>query len=529
MNKFIEKYLVFVSILAVIIANSASSFAQDKFDFSVNTQNIASPSDFEDTSNSQKSQNNTAQPSNTAPADFEDVSNDARILKENEQFINRLKDELNLSKTDYHQLLNNIDNTKEELNKLTTERVSLEGQVENINSSISQTSARLLAVIKQIIEAENEIALISEEIELKEISVNYQRSLLKDYLQLLYVEENTYFSFDENGEIGAFKLLLSDNSVGENLQDLKYFDLLNETGQQILGKLELLQFELQKEQKILTAKKTKLFELEEQIKYEKIQLETQKESKEKLLQLTLGKEDVYSQLLEQSIVEQNSVADEIRSLSTAIAFIVDEMEKKGLDFNPDNYAELLSEKNKAIYNFHVRYRGLDTDGFEWPVDPDRGISAYFHDPSYVGVFGVQHNAIDIPAYQGTPMRAAADGVVYSTKDNGYGYSYIILMHDDDISTVYGHVNKILVKEGQTVSKGTIIGLVGGQPGTLGAGYMTTGSHLHFEVHLNDSYVDPLEYLPLEILTTAQINSLPDKYHDEWEAAVHHKEEEFILR
>ena len=60
---------------------------------------------------------------------------------------------------------------------------------------------------------------------------------------------------------------------------------------------------------------------------------------------------------------------------------------------------------------------------------------------YVGVFGVQHNAIDIPQYQGTPVRAVADGVVYVARDNGYGAA-IILSHAGGFMTVYGHVSSI---------------------------------------------------------------------------------------
>ncbi|MFH2104616.1 MAG: M23 family metallopeptidase, partial [Parcubacteria group bacterium] len=110
-------------------------------------------------------------------------------------------------------------------------------------------------------------------------------------------------------------------------------------------------------------------------------------------------------------------------------------------------------------------------------------------------FGVNHYAIDVPTPQGTPMYAPADGYVVRYRDAGYGYSYIMLMHANDLSTVYGHTSASFVSAGQYVTEGQVIGLSGGTPGTKGAGLMTTGPHLHLEVRVNGVPVDPLRYLP----------------------------------
>jgi murein DD-endopeptidase MepM/ murein hydrolase activator NlpD len=98
-----------------------------------------------------------------------------------------------------------------------------------------------------------------------------------------------------------------------------------------------------------------------------------------------------------------------------------------------------------------------------------------------------HTGIDLQASCGTPIHAAADGtVVYARVSNSWGLRTII-QHTSGVKTAYGHQSKFLVKEGDVVKQGQVIGLVG----TTG---WSTGCHLHFDVIINDRYVDPAPYL-----------------------------------
>ncbi|HAI98414.1 TPA: hypothetical protein DCL30_02615 [Candidatus Peribacteria bacterium] len=135
----------------------------------------------------------------------------------------------------------------------------------------------------------------------------------------------------------------------------------------------------------------------------------------------------------------------------------------------------------------------------WPVNPSQGISAVFLDEAYEKTFGIPHKGIDIPVMQGSLVRAAADGVVEKVTDNGLGFNSIIIRHEGG-ATLYGHVNQFLVKEGQTVHRGSPIARSGGRPGTPGAGAISTGPHLHFEVIADGVRVDPLTLLPRDVLT-----------------------------
>ncbi|MDD2745287.1 MAG: M23 family metallopeptidase, partial [Candidatus Gracilibacteria bacterium] len=144
----------------------------------------------------------------------------------------------------------------------------------------------------------------------------------------------------------------------------------------------------------------------------------------------------------------------------------------------------------------------------WPVDP-RYISAYYQDADYFDSVGSSHDGIDIPVDQGTEIKAPMPGYVYFVNPpTPTGYGYFAIKHPNGFVTVYGHVSEIKVEKFQMVQAGEVIGLSGGAPGTPGAGVMTSGAHLHFEVWLNRETVDPLRYLDATYL---RYETLSNKY------------------
>ncbi len=103
-------------------------------------------------------------------------------------------------------------------------------------------------------------------------------------------------------------------------------------------------------------------------------------------------------------------------------------------------------------------------------------------------WGRLHAGIDLAPGYGSTIRAADGGVVTMAGwYGGYGNA-VIVSHGDGISTLYGHMSRIATSQGASVGKGTVIGYVGS------TGH-STGPHLHFEVRVNGTAQNPLNYLP----------------------------------
>jgi murein DD-endopeptidase MepM/ murein hydrolase activator NlpD len=117
------------------------------------------------------------------------------------------------------------------------------------------------------------------------------------------------------------------------------------------------------------------------------------------------------------------------------------------------------------------------------VRPSRGPLTSGYGPRW----GRMHRGIDFGAAYGSPIYAAAAGVVtYAGAEGGYG-RLVTVRHEDGWVTAYGHMSRIVVRSGQRVTAGQVIAYVGS------AG-RSTGPHLHFEVRRGGAYLNPLSFL-----------------------------------
>lgn len=101
-----------------------------------------------------------------------------------------------------------------------------------------------------------------------------------------------------------------------------------------------------------------------------------------------------------------------------------------------------------------------------------------------------HYGIDLAAPQGEKIICAAEGTVVETGENDDYGRYLLISHQDGISTLYAHCEKVLPKENDTVSAGQVIA-------TVGATGNATGPHLHFELRSGETWLDPARFIDFE--------------------------------
>ena len=142
---------------------------------------------------------------------------------------------------------------------------------------------------------------------------------------------------------------------------------------------------------------------------------------------------------------------------------------------------LVAEIRAKSASASVRALGTSSAGYIWPLN---GAITSYYGPRW----GSMHTGIDIDGTTGQPVVASKAGTVIMVSSySGYGNA-VIIDHGGGYQTLYGHFSSFAVSSGQTVSQGQVVGAVG----CTGS---CTGDHLHFEVRVNGSPTDPMQYLP----------------------------------
>ena len=142
---------------------------------------------------------------------------------------------------------------------------------------------------------------------------------------------------------------------------------------------------------------------------------------------------------------------------------------------------------RALERFISRSRKILTSlPSRWPVrgsvnsEFGRRLSPWTGTPEF-------HGGLDIGADRGTAIKAPADGTVVAASFNPEFGNFIVIDHGQEIKTLYGHLSKLLVAQGQGVTRGQVIG----QSGSTGR---SSGPHLHYEIQVKGQPVDPRGYL-----------------------------------
>lgn len=373
--------------------------------------------------------------------------------------VEELRAEINSRRQEIKNAEARITKFKEEIQLKKKEARTLQDQIALINESIEEIELTIGRTLAEVEKTNAEIEEVGVEIAKQEEEIVALKARLAEYIRAMH-------TLDQQSTVAVF---LKYHTFSDALTEAATYEELQNRGQETLVAVQQLRDELATKQRELEDFKQTLEALQSRQEHQQDTLATQRSSKERILTLTNAQETQYQALLRQSQQEHQSAEADIRQLDKLLR---EELRKQGV------------EKLPAIGTL------------DWPIEPIFGVSCPFHCSGYPYEYLIgPHAGIDIPTYVGTPIKAPADGYVARLHDaGGPGYSYILLLHGEEMSTVYGHVSGFATQEGQLVTRGTVIGYTGGAAGSRGSG-LSSGPHLHFELRRNNVPINPSPYLP----------------------------------
>ena len=357
-----------------------------------------------------------------------------------------------------------IDAMKEEANSLKQQQEEIQDQLDSLAADRENAMARKTLLEQQINATRAEINTIAAQIaKYDELIAQKQEELsqaeAEEQAQYeLFCERVRYM--EEQGEVSYWSILFSSKDFADLLDNAMMVEEIMDYDNQVMDQL---------------------IALREQIEQDKAELET-------------ARQEQQDAKAEQEAAQANLQAQEseVDALLSQISNQEDELEARE--------AQLRAASDAATAEIAAAERELaaqinnvvSESGFMWPLPGYYNLSSLFAGRIHPITGKPQHHTgIDIPAPSGTDILAAKSGVVTtSTYNNSYG-NYVVVSHSDGTSTLYAHMSRRGVSKGEVVSQGQYIGDVG----TTGS---STGNHLHLEVRVNGSRVDPTQYFSVAL-------------------------------
>jgi len=417
-----------------------------------------------------------------------------------------------LADFDVKTAMTNVQELKANLNEVIQELYSLDEQERGTDNAISDkyraTRTEIVKVIQTINNTTDTIAEQLKKIETykKLMMLTYKdiqssrsgmvdtKAYIEDFANFIYKLDNKLYNEDTNS-IDEIKLLINSDNIPLTLAN----DYLVES--MILQLNDLMTDFQENEQKQLETIK-KLNQLKSQAKTSIIayqnEIEQLQQKKNYLLQFMK---------LYQNDETQRQLTIENFFQSTKDVY--------------DTMTEYVKDIKRWVYkvNFDMEKKLIALDEFAndndaypvaWPLYPIEEIQTYFGDEVFQKQYGVPHIGIQIKAAQDTPVYAARDGVVYFVADSdAIGINWMMIVHTNGYVTVYEYLNESVVKPGDIVRRGQIVGYSWGEPGTRGAGFISKGANLTFSIFKDGIARDPFEILDASIVKDKEV--LPDGY------------------
>lgn len=418
---------------------------------------------------------------------------------------------------------------KQQLNAMKQEQAQLKSELKKLKSQISENSSEIEKMVEEKNIIDQEIFLLYQQI----MNINDQIAtyslLIADkqeelvaaeakYTELLAQNKERIQAMEEEGELSYWSVLFQANSFADLLDRLNMIQEIAASDRRRLDELSAAAQVVADAKTSLEEEKAGLEQTKQSLDDTQAQLETKREEANKLLADLVARGMEYEMLVEESEEAQAQLMLDIANkedeydeavyrewLATSVPPTTKpkppsqtEPTTKPTDTTEATDATTSTEDTQATeattptettkptepeetkpakvtWKVPIRYKKF-TSAYGWRSDPYTGKRTF-------------HYGVDLAADEGTPIYATRAGkVTKATYDGSCGY-YVQINHGDGFKSIYMHMTHYVVKKGQTVSQGQVIGYCGSTG-------KSTGPHLHFGISKNGSYVNPANYIAI---------------------------------
>ncbi len=374
----------------------------------------------------------------------------------------------------------------QQITQLKGEQAELESQLKELEDKMAAHTGQMQDMVDRKNSIDQQIALLYSQIRNVSQQVSAYNLMIADKQEELdLAEENLeklqkkfkdrIRAMEEQGDLSYWSVIFRANSFADLLDRLNMMAEIANADKKRLEALETAAKEVSAAREKLTVEKLALEITKQELAQSEQTLADKRAEVDLLLQSMIAKGDEFQKEIEESEKMQEDLMQQLGKLED--------------DFDKAKYEEWLATSAPPTTT-NPGGPGNMVNGVVWYVPTTNfRISSHFgerKDP-FTGE-KKWHSGVDMAAPEGTPIYATRTGVVTiaSYQDGGAGY-YVKLNHGDGFSSIYMHMTHYVVKVGQYVSAGEIIGYVGSTG-------RSTGPHLHFGIAKNGSYVNPLNYI-----------------------------------
>lgn len=375
---------------------------------------------------------------------------------------------------------------EKQLNELKAQKKDIDKQIKELKGQLKDNLNDMEAIVAQKDTIDQEIFMLHEQTANLNTQISTYVLLIADkqeeldeanarLTELNIKNKERIRAMEEDGTVSYWSVLFKANSFPDLLDRLNMVQEIAAADQRRLEEMSAASKAVEEAKAVLEKEKAALEESKAELAVAEKELEARRAEADKLLAELIATGEEYEKLLEDAEEKVGELKDDIDDAQDA--------------YDEAEYQQWLSTSKPSSGSSSGGGGSSTTNGITWiiPCKYKRVSSAYGWRTHPVYGYKKFHYGIDLAASKGTAIVASRAGkVIKATYDKSAGY-FVTIDHGDGFSTKYLHMTHYIVKKGDYVSAGQVIGYVG----STGA---STGPHLHFGMLYKGEHVNPANYI-----------------------------------